>query len=277
MSSKRSSRKRKSPASLETIDGYNKLIQPSFCSVQKITPRNQGKQDCLDQALSFCEKVMEETSSQDYLTLLRCLHDYGTGNMTMVDLKIRIADYFPSFMDDFIRVLEFYGGEKDDVGKKKAEEEIDDGSLTESYRFLPKEVAGIHSSGTTELGKQVLNSICYCEQSSSSAGPRSMSPTEEKMNEREDKLFIIDMWKAWMRSTKENATKLDRAIRDGVIQNPKAEHVDSHFPGYNIKFIVKLYGKDGWSRVDRLRDDPRAFLPILIRRLDRMEIQTLPH
>ncbi|KAK8500020.1 hypothetical protein V6N12_037881 [Hibiscus sabdariffa] len=135
MSSKRSSRKRKSPASFETIVGYNKLIKPSFCSVQKITPTNQ--------ALSFCEKVIKETSSEDYLTLLRCLHDYGTGNMTMVDLKIMIADYFPSFMDDFIRVLEFYDGEKDDLGKKKAEEEDEDGLLTESYRFLPKEVAGI--------------------------------------------------------------------------------------------------------------------------------------
>ncbi|KAK8492363.1 hypothetical protein V6N13_035212 [Hibiscus sabdariffa] len=269
MSSKRSSRKRKSPASFETIVGYNKLIKPSFCSVQKITPTNQ--------ALSFCEKVIKETSSEDYLTLLRCLHDYGTGNMTMVDLKIMIADYFPSFMDDFIRVLEFYDGEKDDLGKKKAEEEDEDGLLTESYRFLPKEVAGIHSSGTTELEKQVLNSICYCERSSSSGGLRSMSPAEEKMNEREDKLYIIDMWKAWMRSTKENATNLDRAIRDGVIQNPKAEHVDTHFPAYNIKFIAKLYGKDGQSMVDRLRDDPRAFLPILIKRLDMMEFETLPH
>ncbi|KAK8492346.1 hypothetical protein V6N11_066157 [Hibiscus sabdariffa] len=136
-----------------------------------------------------------------------------------------------------------------------------------------KEVAGIHSSGTTELEKQVLNSICYCERSSSSGGLRSMSPAEEKMNEREDKLYIIDMWKAWMRSTKENATNLDRAIRDGVIQNPKAEHVDTHFPAYNIKFIAKLYGKDGRSMVDRLRDDPRAFLPILIKRLDMMELK----
>ncbi|KAL4339768.1 hypothetical protein GQ457_08G018110 [Hibiscus cannabinus] len=244
---------------LHLKQSYNKLIKPSFCSVQKITPTNQGKQDRLDQALSFCEEFIKETSSEDYLTLLRCLHDYGTGNMTMVDLKIMIADYFPSFMDDFNRVLEFYGGEKDDLGKKKAEEENDEGLLTESYRFLPKEVAGIHSSGTTELGKQVLNSICYCERSSSSGGLRSMSPAEEKMNEREDKLYIIDI------------------IRDGVIQNPKAEHVDTHFPAYNIKFIAKLYGKDGQSMVDRLRDDPRAFLPILIKRLDMMEFETLPH
>ncbi|KAK8553981.1 hypothetical protein V6N12_030960 [Hibiscus sabdariffa] len=133
MSSKQSSRKRRSLASFEEIYGYNKLIKPSFCSVQKITPRNQGKHDRLDEALIFCEKVMKETSSQDYLMLLQCLHDYGTGNMKMVDLKIMIAYYFPSFMDDFICVLEFYDGEKDDVGKKKAEEEIDDGLLTESY------------------------------------------------------------------------------------------------------------------------------------------------
>ncbi|KAE8666305.1 hypothetical protein F3Y22_tig00112503pilonHSYRG00321 [Hibiscus syriacus] len=155
-----SRRKRKRPASLGNINAFN-------------------KKDHLDQALRFCEIVKEETSFEDYLMLLRCLHDYGTGNITMVDLKMKIADHFPSFMDDFDCVLELYHGKMNDVGKKKeeeiddgkmddvrkkkADEEIDDRILTESYQVLPEEIARLSCKGATELEKQVLNRTCFCK------------------------------------------------------------------------------------------------------------------
>ncbi|PPD70065.1 hypothetical protein GOBAR_DD33051 [Gossypium barbadense] len=42
---------------------------------------------------------------------------------------------------------------------------------------------------------------------------RSIDPLEEKLNEREDELFEIDMQKAWMSSTLENARKLAYKIK----------------------------------------------------------------
>ena len=111
MESKESSNKREKPGfeGVGEIDGCNKKIRLSSSFVQKPIPeyttRNK-KKDHLFQALGFCEKVRQKNCSDEYLALLKCLHDYGTGKITMVDVKIMIADYFPNFMDDFDDVLE---------------------------------------------------------------------------------------------------------------------------------------------------------------------------
>ncbi|KAE8666314.1 hypothetical protein F3Y22_tig00112503pilonHSYRG00333 [Hibiscus syriacus] len=76
---------------------------------------------------------------------------------------MKIADHFPSFINDFDRVLELYDEKMDDMGNKK-EEEVDNGILIESYQ-------GSYSTAHAE---------------------RSTSPAEKESNEREDNLLIMD-------------------------------------------------------------------------------------
>ncbi|KAL4311019.1 hypothetical protein GQ457_01G015260 [Hibiscus cannabinus] len=59
-------------------------------------------------ALEFSHKVLEKTSSHEYWAFLNALYDYGTGNITIVDLKSKIAHDFEAFKNDFDSVLDFY-------------------------------------------------------------------------------------------------------------------------------------------------------------------------
>ncbi|KAH1038286.1 hypothetical protein J1N35_040029 [Gossypium stocksii] len=76
------------------------------------------------------------------------------------------------------------------------------------------DLSGVDGSGITKLGKQVLNFCCFSNGSFETGNnQRSIDPLEEKLNERDDELFEIDMQKAWMRSTLENARKLAYKIK----------------------------------------------------------------
>ncbi|KAK5835017.1 hypothetical protein PVK06_010699 [Gossypium arboreum] len=59
------------------------------------------------------------------------------------------------------------------------------------------DLSGVHGSGITKLGKQVLNFCCFSKGLFETGNnQRSIDPLEEKLNEREDELFEIDMQKA---------------------------------------------------------------------------------
>ncbi|XWS43409.1 hypothetical protein CRYUN_Cryun16bG0101100 [Craigia yunnanensis] len=265
MESKEGSNKREKPGSegVEEIDGCNKKIRLSSSLFQKPIPESttrNKKKDHLFQALGFCEKVRKKTGSDEYLLLLKCLHDYGREKITLVDVKIMIADYFPDFMDDLDYALEFYGNIT----------QLDEW-ITPSYQSLPKNRSGFHCSGITKLGKEVLNSSYFSKGSYGVHIVWPRDPDEEMLNEKEDELFERDMLMGWMRSTKENATKLYKAIKEGEIKKPTLEDVNNTFTGYNFRFIEKIYGKSGLRMVDRLRQSPEIYLPVLINRLNQME------
>ncbi|XVF07659.1 hypothetical protein REPUB_Repub06bG0158700 [Reevesia pubescens] len=269
----KSRNKRKKPGfwGVRSTTGCTKKIK--LCS--ESTPKDKTK------ALGFCEKVRDKTSCEEYLTLLRCLHDYGTGKITKVGMRIMMVDYFSNFMEDFVDVLEFYGSlthplsksEGEKPNKNKNSKQVD--KVTPSYEFLPNDLLGVHGNGVDTLGKEVLNSCCF---STGSYGPpqvRPRDPQEKMMNEKEDKLFERDMLMAWMHSTKDNATNLFNAINIGIIQNPTLEDVNKHFSSYNFRFIEKIYGKFGSLVVDQLRHSPETVLPVLLKRLEMMECPSL--
>ncbi|XVF55738.1 hypothetical protein PTKIN_Ptkin06aG0061100 [Pterospermum kingtungense] len=242
----------------------------------------------LSQAMEFCEKVRNKANSEDYLKFLKCLHDYGTGKITMDGVKIMVADYFPDFMVEFDNVLEFYGSisaqpsseSQRETGNKvqkpqknRNTTQLDE--LTPSYKYLPDNVSGFHSSGVTELGKQVLNSCCFSEGSFEDGRTKRVDRYQKKLNDREDKLFERDMLMAWMDSTKKNASSLLKAIEEGEIQKPTVEDVNKYFTSYNFRFIEKMYGASGSLMVDELRHSPQVVLPVLINRLNQKQRECL--
>ncbi|KAK8491344.1 hypothetical protein V6N13_126195 [Hibiscus sabdariffa] len=64
--------------------------------------------DDMMKVLEFSHKVLKKTSSHEYWAFLNALYDYGTGKITIVDLKSKIAHDFEAFKTDFDSVLDFY-------------------------------------------------------------------------------------------------------------------------------------------------------------------------
>ncbi|XVF18204.1 hypothetical protein REPUB_Repub11eG0001300 [Reevesia pubescens] len=286
-----SSNKRKKSASdgVREIGGFNKKIKLSFPLVQ--IPRNEKENDHLViKAIGFCEKVRNKVSSEDYLVLLKCFHDYAAGKITMAGVKLMLADYFPNFMDEFAEVLKFYGSltepsskSGEEIVNKKGEKkpnkskgmsmtQLDD-ELTPSYHeFLPEDLSRFQSSGIDELGEEVLNFCCFSKGTLLGSGKvKPKDPDEEMLNKHEDELYEKDMVTAWMRSTKKNAKKLRKAIKTGKIRRPNSKHVNKYFKSYNFRVIERMYKDCGLQMVDQLRLSPKTVLPVLIRRLRTMK------
>ncbi|XVF75661.1 hypothetical protein PTKIN_Ptkin13bG0204800 [Pterospermum kingtungense] len=271
--------------SVEEINGNNKKVRLIFSSsVEKPNPESTSKDKTkqhLAPAVRFCEKVRKQTSPEDYLRLLKFLYGYGTGKISKVRLKAMVADYFPYFLDDFLDILKFYNSsstplpseeEKISILGKKKPDKNRSTIITPSYhKLLPENLSGDKSSGIDEVGKEVLNFSCLSKGSYSyNSKVRPIDPYQEKLNKYEDELFVNDMLEAWRRSTKENATSLLNAIEfNGEIERPI--DVNKHLTGYNIRFIQKMYGDMGLKMVDYLCQSPETVLPVIIRRLERME------
>lgn len=261
-----SNNKRKKPDSDGDGDGEdnNKKMRSSG---------DKTKDQYLSQAMEFSEKVRKKASSKDYLKLLKCLYDYGTGKIKLDGVKIMVADYFPDFIVDFDNVLKFYGSASTHTPSPESQQ-VDE--LTPSYQYLPDKLSGCHASGATKLDKQVLNSCCFSKGSFGGGRAKQSIDIHQKMlNEKEDELFERDMLKEWMSSTKKNASELLKAIKEGKIVEPSLEEMNTYLTIHNFRFIAKMYGGIGSLMVDELRRVPEVVLPVIINRLNEKEKEFL--
>ncbi|KAK8506978.1 hypothetical protein V6N12_041655 [Hibiscus sabdariffa] len=96
--------------------------------------------DDMMKALEFSRKVMKETSSHEYWAFLNALYDYGTGRITIADLKSKIAHDFEAFRGDFDCVLDLYSNLNPPSSSSDSihDKEKKPNQVKGSYRLRPK-------------------------------------------------------------------------------------------------------------------------------------------